>query len=215
MEQPNATRTELLALRARLTLAVLGRDLLNEKRDQLMEQFRAVADTILAGTDLLDRTAAESRRALARAESRWGPEAVASAAMAGPSQISLEATVTSVMGVRIADISYEPPGRPLHGRGYSLSGTDPLIDAAADRFEAQLELILDHAADELRLRRLAEEIGKATRRVNALEFVVIPEVEQRRRLVEGILEERERQDHFRLKRVKARKGPRLPATAGS
>jgi V/A-type H+-transporting ATPase subunit D len=209
VEQVTATRSELLARRARIRLATQGRDLLQEKRDQLMEEFRKVADVVLSGSGALDRAAAEGRRALALAEAFDGPEAVASAALAGPSQIPLEAKATSVMGVRIAEISYEPVGRPLAGRGYSLAGSSPRIDHAAERFEAELDLILELAASELRLRRLADEIGKTTRRVNALESIVIPRLASEVQMIQAALEERERQDRFRLKRIKARKGDRI------
>jgi V/A-type H+-transporting ATPase subunit D len=66
-----------------------------------------------------------------------------------------------------------------------------------------LELVVHVAADELRLRRLAAEIGTTTRRVNALDHVLIPALEERYRQVRATLDEREREDHFRLRRVKA------------
>ncbi len=205
MEQLSATRTELLARRAQIALAVQGRDLLNEKRDQLLAEFRRVADVVLGGTDALERSAAEGRRLLALAEAGDGPEAVASAAVATRDEIGLQAGTTSIMGVRIARIEHDPVGRPRTGRGYSLTGTGPRIDAVAQAYEGQLELILEVATTELRLRRLAEEIGKTTRRVNALEFVLIPRLIAERKRIQSVLEERERQDHFRLKRVKAHK----------
>lgn len=209
MEQVSATRTELLARRAQTNLAVQGRDLLNEKRDQLLEEFRRVADVVLGGTDALERSAAEGRRLLAIAEASDGPEAVLSAAVATRGEIPLEASTTSIMGVRIARIDHHPVGRSRTGRGYSLTGTGPRIDAVAEAYEAQLELILEVATTELRLRRLAEEIGKTTRRVNALEFVVIPRLIGERKWIQSVLEERERQDHFRLKRVKEHKAKAL------
>lgn len=205
MEQVSATRTELLNRRAQTDLAMQGRDLLNEKRDQLLEEFRRVADVVLGGTDALERSAAAGRRLLAVTEASDGPEAVLSAAVATRGQIPLEASTTSIMGVRIARIDHQPVGRPRTGRGYSLTGTGPRIDAVAEAYEAQLELILEVATTELRLRRLAEEIGKTTRRVNALEFVVIPRLIGERKWIQSVLEERERQDHFRLKRVKEHK----------
>jgi V/A-type H+-transporting ATPase subunit D len=205
VEQVSATRTELLARRAQIDLAIQGRDLLNEKRDQLLEEFRRVADVVLGGANALERSAAEGRRLLAIAEASDGPEAVLSAAFATRGDIPLEASTTSIMGVRIARIDHQPVGRPRTGRGYSLTGTDPRIDAVAEAYEAQLELVLEVATTELRLRRLAEEIGKTTRRVNALEFVVIPRLVGERKRIQAVLEERERQDHFRLKRVKEHK----------
>ena len=209
MEQLTATRAELLARRAQIVLAAQGRDVLKEKRNQLLEEFRANVDVAVTGSGALEAAAAEGRRALAVAESGEGPEAVWSAALARPGEISLKARATAVMGVRIADIRYDPLGRPRVGRGYSLAGSSPYLDRVAEQFEAELALVLDLAVVELRLRRLADEIGKATRRVNALESVVLPRLERERAQVQAILDERERQDHFRMKRFAARRAQRL------
>jgi vacuolar-type H+-ATPase subunit D/Vma8 len=69
------------------------------------------------------------------------------------------------------------------------------------------------ATYELRLRRLAEEIGATNRRVNALATIVIPRLRAEVRLIVTRLEERERQEIYRLKRIKERKGARLEETA--
>lgn len=208
MEPVTATRSELLSRRARLQLAVRGRDLLDEKRDQLMEEFRRISDQVLSEEDALERAAAAARRALALAEAMHGPESVTSAGMAGRSTLSLSARTVTVMGVRLADIGYEAPGRPRAGRGYTVEGTSPHIDQAAARFETELEMLLDLAARELRLRRLVDEIGRTTRRVNALEHVVIPRLRSEVGQIQGVLEERERQDRFRIKRAKAQRSAR-------
>jgi V/A-type H+-transporting ATPase subunit D len=65
-----------------------------------------------------------------------------------------------------------------------------------------IDLVIQLAESEMRLRRLAEEIGRTTRRVNALDNVLIPRLEAQRNYIEMVLDEREREDLFRLKRVK-------------
>lgn len=209
MEQLTATRSELLARRAQIALAAQGRDVLKEKRDQLMEEFRASVDVAVSGGGALESAAAEGRRALAIAEAADGPDAVWSAGVARPGEITLQARATRVMGVRIADIRHDPIGRPRTERGYSLAGSSPHLDRLAEQFEAEVALLLDLAAVELRLRRLADEIGATTRRVNALESVVLPRLERERNQIQAILDERERQDLFRLKRFASRREQRL------
>lgn len=204
MEQVTSTRTELLLRRAQLALAEQGRDLLKDKRDQLMEEFRKVADVALRGDDELARAAAEARRALDQAEALDGPEELASAANAASRELVLDVRAATVMGVRIAEISYPPVGRVATSRGYSLAGTSPRIDLVAERFEAEIELLLEVASLEARLRRLADEIGKTARRINAIELVVIPRLIEERNFIQSVLDERERQDRFRLKRIKDR-----------
>ena len=76
-------------------------------------------------------------------------------------------------------------------------------------------MLLELATSELRLRRLVDEIGRTTRRVNALETVVIPRLESERARIQAILDERERQDRFRLKRFRARRGDRLAGEVGT
>ncbi len=212
MDEGGATRTELLARRSQIALAEQGRDLLREKREQLMADFRANAKTVLAGSDALEAAAGAARRALGRARAEAGPEAVASAGFAASGHVEVEAGVETIMGVRVPRIEHRPIGRPPTARGYSLVGTTPRIDAAADRFEAEVDLVLQVAAGEVRLRRLAAEIATTTRRVNALEHIVIPRLITSRKRIERVLEEREREDHFRLKRVQAHRA-RRPAVA--
>jgi len=207
MQQSAATRSELLARRADIALARQGLDVLEEKREQLMAEYRKTADVFLAGAAALEEAAAQGRRALAVAESMDGPEAVRSAGLAA-AEIPVSTSVTAIMGVRIADITYEPVGRPTAGHGYSLAGTTPRIDRVAEQFGAVLSMLLDLATSELRLRRLVAEIGRTTRRVNALETVIIPRLEQELARIQDILDERERQDHFRLKRFRTRRARR-------
>jgi V/A-type H+-transporting ATPase subunit D len=209
MEQVPITRSEFLARRARLALAHRGRELLEEKRDQLMAEFREAARQALAEAGELDETAAAGRRQLALAEVADGPEAVRSAALAARRRLELTARPATVTGVRIAEIAFEPVGRPRFGRGYTAAGSSPHTDRTAGAFEAVLEQTLRLAAHEVRLRRLSDEIGKTTRRVNALETVVIPRLADEIRIIAGRMEERERQDRFRLKRIKERKGTQL------
>jgi V/A-type H+-transporting ATPase subunit D len=211
VQQVTATRSELLARRSRIALATQGRDVLKEKRDSLMEEFRATVEVAVAGSGALEDAAVEGRRALAAAEAADGPEAVRSAALASPGEISLTTRETTVMGVRIADIRHEPLGRPRSDRGYSLTGSSPGLDRVAELFEAELTLLLDLATVELRLRRLADEIGTTTRRINALESVVLPRLAQERDQIRTTLDERERQDRFRLKRFATRRAQRVEA----
>ena len=204
MERSGATRTELLAVGARATLAERGRDLLVDKRNQLMKEFRRTADRAMADADALEHAAAEASIRLATAEALDGPESVRSAALVSTGDVPVTTRTLSIMGVRVPDIERGQVGRSRTERGYSLLGTSARIDDAADAFEDELDLLLDVAAREIRLRRLAEEIGRTTRRVNALEHVVIPELRRRQRRIRLVLDEREREEHFRLRRAKPR-----------
>lgn len=206
MEHLSATRSELLARRTRIALAVQGRDLLTEKRTALVSELKRLSASVLESMSTLERSAFESRRVLGEAVAFDGPEAVGSAALAASGVIEVRLSAKSVAGVSIVEIEKEPVARPRTARGYSLSTTTSCADRTAESFESVLDLLLDLAATELSLRRLAEEIRSTTRRVNALEYVVVPRLENERDYIALVLEEREREDHVRLMRAKTRAG---------
>jgi V/A-type H+-transporting ATPase subunit D len=85
-----------------------------------------------------------------------------------------------------------------------VSGVSTYVDETARRFETVLELILRSVTVEMRLKKLGREIKRVTRRINALNEVVIPSLGREVRKIRQVLEEREREDLFRMKRFKAR-----------
>jgi V/A-type H+-transporting ATPase subunit D len=212
MEQVQATRAELLAKKKQVSLARQGRDLLKEKRNALFQELMRTAERVMRSSDRLERSVGEAAMALALAEALDGPEAVRSAAFAAQGQVTLEVTGTNIMGVPVPAIEQKGVARSPLDRGYSLSGVSSRVEAAAEAFETLLDLIIGLASSEMRLRRLAEEIGHTTRRVNALDNVLIPHLEAQRNYIQMVLEEREREDLFRLKRVKVKLEWRPPAS---
>lgn len=198
----SATRMELLARKAQLTLARQGEELLEQKRAALMREFLEVADRALAHSETLRQAASEARYALARAEAVTGREALHSTAMATRGEVNLDVRSVNVMGVSVPSVEQKPVERSALGRGYALSGTSVTIDEAAAAFEGELNCLIQLAQSELRLKRLAVEIQRTSRRVNALERVLIPRLEAERETIQMALDEQERADHFRLKRVK-------------
>jgi V/A-type H+-transporting ATPase subunit D len=202
MRTISVTRMELLARRAQIALASQGRELLEQKRTALMKEFLRIADTVMEHSDVLQQAAADARQALARAETIAGAEAVQSAALASRDELPLQIVTTSVMGVKIPRIEQKRVSRSALGRGYSIVGTSVTIDEAASAFEAEVDSIIQLAESELRLRRLAAEIQRTSRRLNALDHLLIPRLEAERDFITMALDERERSDHFRLKLVK-------------
>jgi V/A-type H+-transporting ATPase subunit D len=202
MEQVIATRAQLLAKRSQIALARQGRDLLKEKRNALLRELMRAAEQVMRSGDELEQSVGEATIALAVAEALDGPEAVRSAAIAARGQVSLEVTGTNIMGVPVPVIERKSVARNLLSRGYSLPTVSSRVDAVAESFETLLDYAIEVADSEMRLRRLAEEIGRTTRRVNALDNVLIPRLETERNYIQMVLEEREREDLFRLKRIK-------------
>jgi V/A-type H+-transporting ATPase subunit D len=202
MEQVKATRAELLAKKKQIGLARQGRNLLQEKRNALLKELMRSAEQALRNSDELEQSIGEAIAALALAEALDGPESVQSAALAARGQLSLNVTVTNIMGILTPIIEQKSVARGLLNRGYALTSVSSRVVAAAEAFEAELDLIIQLATSEMRLRRLAQEIGRTTRRVNALDNILIPRLETQRNYIQMVLAEREREDLFRLKRVK-------------
>lgn len=202
MGSVSATRMQLLAHKAQLALAKQGLELLEQKRTALMKEFMRIADTVMERSDVLQHTAARARQSLARAEAMAGSEAVRSAAMAARTDLPLEVKTANVMGIKVPQIEQRQVARPALARGYSIVGTSLTIDEAAAAFEAEVDAIIQLAESELRLNRLAAEIQRTSRRLNALDHMLIPRLEAEMDYIQMMLDERERADHFRLKLVK-------------
>jgi V/A-type H+-transporting ATPase subunit D len=202
MEQVTATRAELLQKKGQILLARQGRDLLKEKRNALMQELMRTASQAMKHGQELERQVGQAEASLAVAEALDGPEAVRSAGLAAQGRLSLAIRVVNLMGVAIPRFEQKSAARGPLDRGYSLPAVSERIEAAATAFEWLIDLAVRLAESELRLRRLAAEIGQTTRRVNALENVLIPRLEAERNAIQLVLEEREREDLFRLKRVK-------------
>ncbi len=198
----SCTRMELLAHKSQIKLARQGRDLLDQKRTALMKELLRMADTAIKHSDILQQVAADARNKLARAESLAGREAVLSAALASRREMPIQVSTANVMGVKVPQIDQKQVDRSFLGRGYSIVGTSITIDETASAFEAQVDAIIQLAQTELRLMRLAAEIQRTSRRLNALDHLLIPRLEAESDYIEMTLDERERTDHFRLKLVK-------------
>jgi V/A-type H+-transporting ATPase subunit D len=191
-----------LERKSRIELAQQGRDLLEKKRAALMEEILRAAQAVMHEADELRQAASQARRALARAETVAGPAAVRSAALAARGEVPIEVTIVNVMGVRIPELEQRRVSRTKLERGYAPAGTSVTIDEAASAFEGEVDAIIDLAESELRLRRLTDEIQSTSRRLNALDEVMIPRLERERDSIELALSERERAEHFRLMRAK-------------
>ncbi|MCD6467687.1 MAG: V-type ATP synthase subunit D, partial [Methanomicrobia archaeon] len=109
----------------------------------------------------------------------------------------------NIMGVNVPLINLKKGKRNLLERGYNLYTSSTLLDDVYDKFGEILEEIVRLGEIERSVKLLAREIEKTKRRVNALEYIIIPALEEKRRFIQFQLDEREREDFFRMKRVKS------------
>jgi len=204
-EQVSPTRMNLLMRKAQIKLAQQGVDLLKSKRDALVQEFFSIVRKLLASRDELERVTHRAYHSLIIAKAVDGPEAVNSAAFAGKRDILITIQRRNVWGVKIPNIEKVNFERYITGRNVSPIGVSTRVQIAAQRFEQAMNLILDVASTEVLLRRIGNEIRKTTRRVNALEQILIPRLRAQMRYIRDTLEERAREDTFRLKRLKKAK----------
>ncbi|MDP7372381.1 MAG: V-type ATP synthase subunit D [Candidatus Thermoplasmatota archaeon] len=196
------TRSELIKLKARIKQTKNGYKLLKMKRDGLFHEFRQLlADMIEAKRELTDAyRLAKQRIDLANAID--GGLAVRAAAIANSAHPEVEVERRNIMGVVVPSVSGTNLKSTFEERGVGYIGSSPYIDEASDSFSELIEKIVTASEMEATLKRLLEEIEATKRRVNALEFKVIPELEEAKVFIQLRLEEMEREETFRLKRFK-------------
>jgi V/A-type H+-transporting ATPase subunit D len=202
MEQASPTRTELLTRRAQIRLARQGADLLKGKREALVREFIAELKRFVAEREAMSRTLAAAVQALMRCLALDGREAVASVALAARRAVEVELEEKNIWGLRVSQATSDYHARPAGGHRHSAIGASARIEDATERFEETLESLLRVAPLDRKMRRLAEEIRKTTRRVNALEQRLLPALQSEVDYIRAVLDQREREDIFRLKRLK-------------
>lgn len=205
MTRTPTTRMGLLEVRGREGIASKGARLLRAKREVLAGELWKLMREVLAGRARLDEVLREAVKALGLARALDGDEMLASVALPAGREVPLQVTLRRVWGVPTPSVSAPPLVRAADERGSSptswgLAGTE-----AARRHEEALEVLLRIASRELHLARLGEEIQATSRRINALEQLVLPALAAEAGRVEAALEERDREDVVRLKRFRARR----------
>ena len=196
------TRSELIKLKGRIKQTMNGYKLLKMKRDGLFHEFRTLlSEMIEAKRDLTDAyRLAKTRIDLANAIE--GGLAVRAAAIANSAHPEVEVERRNIMGVVVPSVSGTNLKSTFAERGIGFIGSSPYIDEASDSFSELIEKIVTASEMEATLKRLLAEIEATKRRVNALEFKVIPELEEAKVFIQLRLEEMEREETFRLKRFK-------------
>ncbi len=196
------TRIELLKLRKRELLAQRGHDLLEEKRDAMILAFLELIEDYQDLRMQLEKDVFYAHEKLTDARMVMGFTGMKEIACSVPEIVDIEMEKKSVMGVMVPVIHKPETLRRTAVRGYSYVGTPVALDDVVDGFEVLLKHILEVAEKESAIRKVAHEIETTKRRVNALETVLLPPLRETQKYIEMHLEELEREDLFRRKRMK-------------
>lgn len=198
------TRSELINVKRKIQLSKSGYNLLKKKRDGLMYEIFAILPKVKSlRADLVKRYGV-AQESINLASAIEGTIAMRSIAMTVATPPTVHLKEHNIMGVRVPKITASSVRHPLSERGYGLIGTGPAIDDAVGGYESLVEQIIIAAELETAIKRLLDEVEKTKRRVNALEFKVLPELEEVRKFIALRLEEMERESLFTLKRIKAK-----------
>tara|TARA_B100000902_G_scaffold54408_1_gene61128 strand:+ start:1394 stop:2011 length:618 start_codon:yes stop_codon:yes gene_type:complete len=196
------TRSELINLKRRIKQTSSGYNLLKMKRDGLFFEFRTLLAEMIAAREELVGTYRDALKSIALASSIEGGLAVKSAAIAATSGPEVTVSRRNIMGVVVPKVDGTNLTTTVETRPTGIIGGSPYIDESADSYSVLIAKIVKAAEMEATLKKLLEEIEATKRRVNALEFVVIPEMKEAQSFIQLRLEEMEREETFRLKRFK-------------
>ena len=196
------TRSVLLDLKRRIKLSQSGHKILKMKRDGLIIEFLEVmekARQMRAGV-ATDFEVAMKKITIARAID--GEVNVRSAAYALNKYPTVKLSSKSIMGMMVPKVEADSIHTDILNKGYGVLDTSAYVEEAAASFEKLLETLIRAAEVETTMKKLLDEIEKTKRRVNALEFKIIPDLKESERFVKFRLEEMERENTTRLKHIK-------------
>jgi V/A-type H+/Na+-transporting ATPase subunit D len=195
------TKSSLFSVKDQLVIAQEGFELLEQKREILvMELMRMVEEVKLLEHDL-DKRVQSAYGSLKRMMVRVGRETAREVSAGISFPYAVQEKAGKLMGIPLPTIDVDMPKMELK---YSFMSTDSSCDGTMTEFFELLKLVARMAEIRTMVWRLAKEVRKTQRRVNALEKIVIPDVVETKKFIEGVLEEREREVFFVQKILKAK-----------
>ena len=199
----NPTRMELTRLKGRLKTATRGHKLLKDKRDELMKQFLEIVRRNRELRAKVEKGLEQANAAFTVAAALMGPEMVEQALLYPKQSVELDMKFKNVMSVNVPVYSFHTRNEdPTEIYPYGFAQTSGELDAALEALSNVFHDMLELAEVEKTMQLLAEDIEKTRRRVNALEYVMIPNTQEAIRYINMKLDENDRATTIRLMKVK-------------
>jgi len=195
----NATRMELLNLKRRIALARKGYDLLKKKQDELMRQFLELLEQIGSLRKDIENRLQKAHRSFLMALSVMDRQKMEEAMMFPSQKLTLDVSTTAVMNLRLPKFNVQSEGSVF---SYGLADTSAELDSALGAYSELLPEMLRLSQIERSVELLATEIEVTRRRVNALEYILIPNLMDTIKYITMRLDEMERSNLSRLMRIK-------------
>ena len=199
----NPTRMELTRLKKRLVTARRGHKLLKDKRDELMRQFLEIVRQNLVLREKVEESLLKAHNSFTVASAVMSPEMLEEALMYPKKSVSLELGLKNIMSVNVPVYDFQTKSQdPSEIFPYGFATTSGELDDAVLHLSETFQAMLELAQMEKTAQMLAQEIEKTRRRVNALEYVMIPQFEETIKYILMKLDENERGNTTRLMKVK-------------
>ncbi len=197
------TRMELKKTKARLQTATRGHKLLKDKRDELMRNFLSAVRENKALREKVEAELQEAMGNMAEASRLMSPEMLEQSLLYPKQGVEVGMTLRNIMSVNIPEYSFRTrtdAAEDIYPYGYAMTSGE--LDEALDKLNDVFRDMLQLAASEKSVQLMAAEIERTRRRVNALEYVMIPQMQETIRYITMKLEENERSTTTRLMKVK-------------
>lgn len=198
----NPTRMELGKLKKKLTTARRGHKLLKDKRDELMKQFLTLARDNMQLRKQVEDALSESNAHFARAAAATHPAILQESLVYPKVRADISVEEKNIMSVRVPSFTLDEAALGTDVYGYGFAFTTGELDDALSYLRSVLPLMIRLAQTEKSAQLLAVEIEKTRRRVNALEYIMIPSLETKIKSIVMKLDENERGNNTRLMKVK-------------
>ena len=195
------TKSNLLMVKEQLAVSQNGYELLEQKREILVMELMRVVERVKLLEREIDKTIQSAYPALKNMLMAVGGDRVERVSHAVKYDFTITEKPVTIGGMGFSSINVELPEQKLF---YSLLGSYADSDKVMVDFFQLLKLLTDMASIRTIVWRLAMEVRKTQRRVNALDKLVIPQAKETKTYIESVLEERERENVFVLKSLKAR-----------
>jgi V/A-type H+-transporting ATPase subunit D len=204
MDSAPATRMTMMTKKASIKLASDGVSLLEGKREALLGELIERAKELRTLRNDLHIRGRASIGSLAIARAAEGTAGVRSMGVAGSRELNLHVEKEKVWGMDLGTIKAQNVVRTPSERGVGLMDTSSHVLEAAQAAESMLEQLVKCAPLERNIQMIGEEVKKTNRRINALNEYLLPKLRGEVRAIARVLEEREREDTFRLKKIKSK-----------
>jgi V/A-type H+/Na+-transporting ATPase subunit D len=199
-ENISPTRINLIQTKKTLSLAQSGRDVLERKRDILLRELRnSIYESERARADLLEALA-KGYEGIKEANMAKGSETIANVALGSHFEADFLMDFKSIMGVIVPDVEFQ--GADEVKPDYGFANTSSELDKAFKQFHNLLELVANLARAEGTTFQIANDVKRTQRRVNALNYVLIPMYRNITKQIALVLEEKDREEFVRTKRIK-------------